>query len=197
MGSTASAPIARASTEKRAVPTHSGEIDSARGRLAAVQASYSHLNIHDSPSDGSLALSQSVRPLSPHRRLDTSVRRRLANWEDAVSNDPAKRLARVILSKTSIVDALVDPAVVKANSPEFNTKIHEANNVTNQHASGRCWLFATMNCARLGVMQKYSLDDFELSQSYLFFYDKLEKSNVRSRGLLQTASYPRSTFSRA
>ena len=39
----------------------------------------------------------------------------------------------------------------------------------------RCWLFATTNVLRYSIMKKLKLDDFQLSQSYLFIYDKLEK----------------------
>lgn len=49
--------------------------------------------------------------------------------------------------------------------------------VTNQMSSGRCWLFASCNVARLAFAKKYNVDDFQFSQSYLFFCDKLEKAN--------------------
>ncbi len=49
---------------------------------------------------------------------------------------------------------------------------------TDQAESGRCWMFAYLNMIRLKMIKKYNLaPDFELSQTYLFFYDKLEKSN--------------------
>ncbi|KAG1457880.1 hypothetical protein G6F56_006517 [Rhizopus delemar] len=60
----------------------------------------------------------------------------------------------------------------------FNVKLDLEGSATNQKSSGRCWLFAGTNIMRLAVIEKYKLaDDFELSQSYLFFYDKLEKAN--------------------
>ncbi|KAF9359579.1 hypothetical protein BGX26_012023 [Mortierella sp. AD094] len=59
----------------------------------------------------------------------------------------------------------------------FNTKIPIESPVTNQKSSGRCWIFAALNVFRLEVMKKYNLDEFELSQGYLFFWDKFEKSN--------------------
>lgn len=100
-------------------------------------------------------------------------------WESAVSNDPSSRLARVVLSKTNYAEALVKPELVPVDRHIFNLRIpNEASKVTNQQSSGRCWLFATLNVMRLGVMDRYGLSgDFELSQSYLCFYDWLEKSN--------------------
>jgi len=49
--------------------------------------------------------------------------------------------------------------------------------ITDQKRSGRCWLFAGLNMLRPGVIEKYNLKNFEFSQSYLYFWDKLEKAN--------------------
>lgn len=49
--------------------------------------------------------------------------------------------------------------------------------VTDQKSSGRCWIFAGCNIIREKIAKKYNLKDFELSQNYIAFYDKLEKCN--------------------
>lgn len=49
--------------------------------------------------------------------------------------------------------------------------------VTNQKSSGRCWIFAGCNVLREIVAKKYNIKEFELSQNYVAFYDKLEKCN--------------------
>ena len=48
---------------------------------------------------------------------------------------------------------------------------------TNQKSSGRCWGFAGLNLFRVHLGRKYNLKDFQFSQSYFMFWDKLEKSN--------------------
>ena len=53
----------------------------------------------------------------------------------------------------------------------------DVGKVTNQKQSGRCWMFASYNVMRLEVMKRLNLGDFELSQNYPLFFDKLEKSN--------------------
>lgn len=62
--------------------------------------------------------------------------------------------------------------------------------ITNQRSSGRCWLFASTNVFRIAIMKKYNLDAFELSQAYLFFWDKLEKSNFFLENIIDTADQP-------
>ena len=49
--------------------------------------------------------------------------------------------------------------------------------VTNQKSSGRCWIFAGCNVLREIVAKKYNIKEFDLSQNYVAFYDKLEKCN--------------------
>jgi len=62
----------------------------------------------------------------------------------------------------------------------------EMPKVTNQKASGRCWGFAALNLMRIEFSKKYNLSDFEFSQSYFMFFDKLEKSNYFLENILST-----------
>ena len=59
--------------------------------------------------------------------------------------------------------------------------------VTNQKSSGRCWGFAGLNLFRIYLGRKYNLKDFQFSQSYFMFWDKLEKSNYFLESILKTA----------
>ena len=49
---------------------------------------------------------------------------------------------------------------------------------SNQRHSGRCWSFATLNTMRHKFAKKYNFKDFELSQNYLFFWDRIERANM-------------------
>ena len=62
--------------------------------------------------------------------------------------------------------------------------------ITDQQNSGRCWIFAALNTFRYEVMKKYNLEDFELSQSFIFFYDKLEKANWFLNNVIRTKDEP-------
>ena len=61
---------------------------------------------------------------------------------------------------------------------------------TNQKASGRCWLFAGLNLLREQVARQYKLEEFELSQNYLAFWDKFEKINYFLETVLETLDEP-------
>lgn len=59
--------------------------------------------------------------------------------------------------------------------------------VSNQKASGRCWVFAALNTFKHKMISEFKLEDFELSQSYTFFWDKYEKSNWFLEQIIATA----------
>jgi bleomycin hydrolase len=98
------------------------------------------------------------------------------------------RLAISALSSANPRAVLTSPAAKIAEQQVFNIKIpFEGGPITNQRQSGRCWLFASTNVFRVALMQKYGLESFELSQSYLFYWDKLEKSNWFLEQIISTA----------
>ncbi|MEG1541700.1 MAG: C1 family peptidase [Oscillospiraceae bacterium] len=60
----------------------------------------------------------------------------------------------------------------------------------SQKKSGRCWMFAALNAMSRDAARRLNLEDFEFSQSYTMFYDKLEKSNFFLESILETAELP-------
>ena len=81
------------------------------------------------------------------------------------------------LANNSIKSLSVDKATRTRQQHLFSDKI-DVKGISNQKSSGRCWLFAGLNILRPVVIDKYDLEEFEFSQNFLFFYDKLEKSNL-------------------
>ena len=97
------------------------------------------------------------------------------------------RLALSALSGTDPKQVLTQRSAAISDTQNFNVKIKlEGAPITNQRSSGRCWLFAATNVFRVAIMRRYNLKEFELSQSYLFFWDKLEKANYFLEQILDT-----------
>ncbi|KAK5175901.1 bleomycin hydrolase [Saxophila tyrrhenica] len=102
--------------------------------------------------------------------------------------DPTNRLAYSTISKANLNTVLEKQSTIQKDIQLFNVKIvHEGAPITNQRSSGRCWIFAALNTFRIAIQQKYGIKSFELSQSYLFFYDKLEKANYFLTSIANTA----------
>lgn len=75
---------------------------------------------------------------------------------------------------------------------EHSYSVHlPENKATAQNNSGRCWMFAGLNCLRYEATKRMELgDDFELSQVYTLFWDKLEKANYFLQSIEDTLSEP-------
>ena len=95
------------------------------------------------------------------------------------------------LSRNALIQN--DASKVAVNWENFSQINHIYSNtiskqlpVTNQKASGRCWGFAGLNLLRLEIVKKYNLSNFEFSQNYFMFWDKLEKANYFLENILKT-----------
>lgn len=110
----------------------------------------------------------------------------LEKFSKAYNSDPKNAVAKRAVMKNGINAAAENAQEVIDNPMLFSIEI-ESGKITNQKASGRCWLFAALNCMRFQVMQKLNLETFELSQNYQMFWDKLEKANYFLESIIKTA----------
>ena len=99
--------------------------------------------------------------------------------------DLSCRVARHALSNQDISVASASKDTVAQMDFNFDIDIKTAA-VNNQKASGRCWIFAACNGLREIIGKKIGVGTFKLSQSYIAFYDKLEKLNYTLEALIDT-----------
>ena len=100
-----------------------------------------------------------------------------------VDNDPQVRIATNAVTSNGLTAVALDRQ--KSITPtSMSTKLDEWK-VANQKKSGRCWLFAALNVMRAEVMEKLGLENFELSQNYAVFWEKLERANYFLEDQLQ------------
>lgn len=74
----------------------------------------------------------------------------------------------------------------------FNVEVAH-HGITAQKQSGRCWMFSALNYLREITAEKMNVDQFEFSENYLAFYDKLEKANNWLNMAMETADEPLSS----
>ena len=101
---------------------------------------------------------------------------KLNNLKQKYINDEKNIVVRNALLNTRISSLVQNQEQIKNNQNMFSIEI-ETMPVTYQKQSGRCWIFAACNILREKIGKKYNIENFELSQSYIAFYDKLEKCN--------------------
>lgn len=104
----------------------------------------------------------------------------LAEYEQ----DKTCRVARHALSNQDIAVAAASKDTVSKMDFNFDINI-KTMSVNNQKASGRCWIFAACNGIRELIGKKIGVGSFKLSQSYIAFYDKLEKLNYTLEALIE------------
>ena len=122
--------------------------------------------------------------------MDSSISQNLLDQlEKRFDENPGNRMAMNAAVSCGICASSRNYVTEREIPHEFSISL-EQGTVTNQKRSGRCWMFAALNCMRFQVIKKQNLEDFELSQSYPLFYDKLEKANYFLESILDTLDEP-------
>ena len=118
--------------------------------------------------------------LSPHR---------ITKLRNDFDGNPVYRMAQNAVCKIAVDDIALDRQVVTNSDFTFSHVLDDWS-VTNQKSSGRCWMFAGLNLFRVGAMKKMNLKEFEFSQNYTFFWDKLERSNYFLQRMIEMVDRP-------
>ena len=116
----------------------------------------------------------------------------IADFAADFESQRANLVAMNAVTANGLLASAVNRSAAERDVHEFSVSL-EQGEITNQKQSGRCWMFAALNTMRYQVMKKCNLKAFELSQAYLFFWDKLEKSNYFLESILETVELPTSS----
>jgi len=128
-----------------------------------------------SPNAGTLSRSVSADDVAAFQQ-DFSARRQNQLMQNAVTKVDVKEIA-------------LDRTLVTSMDHSFSHTL-DSWQPTDQMKSGRCWMFAGLNVMRVDAMKTLLLDEFELSQNYIMFWDKLEKSNYFLEAIIETVDRP-------
>ena len=117
--------------------------------------------------------------------LDAAMVARLATS----ARDAAARVAHNAVTRVGADEVALDRRRLQAIDHSFSVVLDDWK-VTNQRASGRCWMFAALNLMRAQATKRFKRKDFEFSQAYLQFWDKLERANYVLHALSEMADAP-------
>ncbi|XP_042298668.1 bleomycin hydrolase [Sceloporus undulatus] len=102
--------------------------------------------------------------------------------------EPRFHLAQNVATCADPLELCLERSVVQDTLQVFQHAIPaEGKPVTNQKNSGRCWIFSCLNAMRLPFIKKFNIEEFEFSQSYLFFWDKVERCYYFLDAFVKTA----------
>ena len=100
----------------------------------------------------------------------------IENMHQELKMDAHTKAIRNALTGASIKTIVENREILASHDNKFSHKVN-TKGISNQKSSGRCWMFAGFNLIKPVVLQKLNIEDFEFSQTYLQFWDKLEKAN--------------------
>ncbi|MBC1422041.1 aminopeptidase C [Listeria seeligeri] len=111
----------------------------------------------------------------------------LENFSKKWRENPDKVVFQASIMKNGIKAATENPESKARVRPVFSHEV-ATDKVSNQQQSGRCWMFAALNTFRHKLNGTLGLKDFELSQNFINFWDKLEKANYFLENIIETAN---------
>jgi bleomycin hydrolase len=98
------------------------------------------------------------------------------NMRQELKMDAHTKAVRNALTGASIKTIAENREILASHDSKFSHKV-KTKGISNQKSSGRCWMFAGFNLIKPVVLKKLNIEDFEFSQTYLQFWDKMEKAN--------------------
>ena len=109
------------------------------------------------------------------------------DFSNCYNGNSHKKVLSDAVIKAGINDVSMSHTSVADMHFDFSEEI-DVGKVTHQKSSGRCWMFAALNNIRYSISKALNMKDknFELSQSYTMFWDKLEKSNLFLENIIET-----------
>lgn len=113
----------------------------------------------------------------------------LAAFRDEFDNDQHVKPIQHATMRNGVLEASYNPEIAAKLNHTFSVEV-PTGKVSNQKQSGRCWLFSLLNTLRHQFAVDYQVKDFELSQAYLYFWDKIERANIYYDNILRTADRP-------
>lgn len=117
------------------------------------------------------------------RALTPDLLERLAKEFDA---EPRNRLLQNAVTRNQVDQVALDHQLARSIDTTMSHQLDDWG-ATNQKQSGRCWMFAGLNLLRVGTAERLGVKEFEFSENYPLFWDKLEKANHWLEAILDTA----------
>ena len=111
-------------------------------------------------------------------------------WHEALGDFAPYTVARNAATSAGVRAAAKNPLPWRVYRDTYSVSLTPTGEVTNQRKSGRCWLFSALNVVRDRMMSTLGTTKLELSQAYLQFWDKLEKSASFLDEMIRLAGRP-------
>lgn len=100
----------------------------------------------------------------------------LESYRAEFATNPAHLLAMNACSNGNVDEIALNRQALAGLDWHFSHEV-STGDISNQKRAGFCWMFASLNWLRIDVIEKLKVENFEFSQNYMIFWDRLEKAN--------------------
>ena len=113
-------------------------------------------------------------------------------WVQSLQNQrtesPVRRRLQQSIQMLGFEDVALNRDILKSHNRSYTHEL-PSGLPANQMKSGRCWIFAPLNVLRDEFISRLNLPPtFQLSQTYLYFFSLLEKSNAQLEQVIKIYS---------
>lgn len=111
----------------------------------------------------------------------------IERFSEQYQKDSKNQEIEARIKKKGLEEACLNQKILEENEFSFNIELPETRRY-DQKESLRCWIFAGINMIKRNMAQNLNISDLELelSDNYIAFFDKLEKSNDVYEKAIQT-----------
>lgn len=94
------------------------------------------------------------------------------------NDDKTNKIIENAITKNGLEKSCIDRGIIEENQPIFNIELPNSKRY-DQKNNFRCWIYSGLNTIKYNIIENLNIDlnDFVLSNNYIAFYDKFEKSN--------------------
>lgn len=102
----------------------------------------------------------------------------IKKFSEVYNSDKFNKIIENAITKNGLESACINRDIIIENQPVFNIELPESKRY-DQKDSLKCWIFAGLNLIKHNIANNLNIDviNLELSNNYIAFFDKLEKSN--------------------
>lgn len=110
----------------------------------------------------------------------------IARFSEQYNKDNKNKIVENSITRNGLENTCIDRQIIIENQPIFNIELPESKRY-NQEDNYKCWIYAGINVIKHNIAKNLNIDimNLELSNTYISFFDKLEKSNNTYENIIE------------
>ena len=114
----------------------------------------------------------------------------IKNFSKIYNANKTNKIIENAITKNGLENACINRDIIIENQPIFNIELPESKRY-DQKDNHKCWIYGGLNMIKHNMAQNLNVDvmNLELSNNYIAFFDKLEKSNHTYENIIKLENF--------